>query len=95
MKLGFRSFESNTFKGACAYTQEEFLNSLKIPKNLKPCVMVNASELINYKSKSPLKNIKILFPNVKRTKIKLVRLACHYHEVEKILIVAGWLKKKI
>jgi len=94
VELGFRSFESETFRGAAAYTHEDFLNSLKIPKNLKPGVMVNASELINFGQKKPLKNIKILFPNVKRTKIKLVRIACHYAEVEKILMVAAWLKKK-
>jgi len=94
VELGFRSFESNTFKGACAYAQDEFLNSLKIPRNLKVAVMINVSELLNYKTKNPLQNIKILFKKNKNSLVKLVRLACHYHEVEKILVVASWLKKQ-
>ena len=28
VELGFRSFESETFRGAAAYTHEDFLNSL-------------------------------------------------------------------
>ena len=93
VELGFRSFGSNTFRGACAYTKDEFLESLSIPKNLKVAVMVNATELLSYNSKKPLQNIKILFKKNKKSKVKLVRLACHYNEVEKILKVAGWLKK--
>ena len=39
--------------------------------------MVNASELINFGQKT-IKKYKDFIPNVKRTKIKLVRIACHY-----------------
>ena len=57
VEIGFRSFESETFRGACAYTHEDFINNIKIPKNLKPGVMVNASELLSFGSRKPLKNI--------------------------------------
>ena len=92
-EIGFRSFEKKTFKGACAYSQDNFIKNLSIPNNLKIGVMINASELLNHKSKNPLKNIKLLFKNSKKTKIKLVRIACHYLEVEKTIQVSRWLKK--
>ena len=46
VEIGFRSGEKKEFKGACAYSTDEFLNNLKIPKNLKIAVMINGSELI-------------------------------------------------
>ena len=52
VEIGFRSMEKNEFRGACAYTTDEFLNTLKIPKNIKIAVMVNASELIKNSSKN-------------------------------------------
>ena len=61
VELGFRSLYKSTFKGACAYTKDEFLESLKIPKKLKVAVMVNASDLLNYGTKDPIKNAKLLF----------------------------------
>ena len=93
VEIGFRSFEKNTYKGPCAYTQDNFINSLSIPANLKVAVMVNASELINYKNKNPIKNIKLLFKGQKKSRVKLVRIACHYPELEKAIKVSTWLKK--
>lgn len=31
VEIGFRSLEKNEFKGPCAYTTDEFINTLKIP----------------------------------------------------------------
>ena len=53
VELGFRSFENKTYRGACAYTKDDFIKTLNIPSNLKIGVMINASELINYKTKNP------------------------------------------
>ena len=66
VELGFRSLYKTSFKGACAYTKDDFLDGLNIPKNLKVAVMVNASELISYKKKDPLKNIQSLFKHKKK-----------------------------
>ena len=49
-EIGFRSLETKTFKGACAYSRDSFIKNLQIPSNLKIGVMINASELLNYKS---------------------------------------------
>ena len=75
-EIGFRSLESKTFKGACAYSRDSFIKNLKIPNSLKVGVMINASELLNHKTKKPIENIKLLFKN-KKSKINLVRIACH------------------
>ena len=93
VELGFRSFESKTYKGACAYTKDDFIKTLSIPSSLNIGVMINASELINHKDKDPNKNIKLLIKNKKDTKIKFVRIACHYEELFKTITVSKWLKK--
>ena len=93
VELGFRSFENKTYRGACAYTKDDFIKTLTVPNNLKIGVMINASELINYKTKDPIKNIKLLINNKKNSKIHFVRVACHYEEVPKTIKVSNWLKK--
>tara|TARA_B100000787_G_scaffold170138_1_gene164289 strand:+ start:174 stop:1784 length:1611 start_codon:yes stop_codon:yes gene_type:complete len=93
VEIGFRSLYKSTFKGACAYTKDEFLESLKIPKKLKVAVMVNASDLINHGTKDPIKNTKLLFSHKKNSKVDLIRIAAHYHEIKKILKVIKFLKK--
>ena len=93
VELGFRSLYKTSFKGPCAYTKDDFLQNLIIPKKLKVAVMVNASELINYKTKDPIKNIKSLFKNKKESKVSLIRIATHHHEISKILVVIKYLKK--
>ncbi len=86
VEIGFRSLEKKEFRGACAYSTDEFLNSIKIPKNIKLAVMVNASELV--KNNTLSKNMKLiekLFTTSNKSKIKLVRIACHYNEIQKVM----------
>ena len=92
IELGFRTLDKKKIKGNTAYTTDEFINSLSIPKNLKIGVMVNASDFLQ----SNLNNKKAceqLFPETKNTKIKFVRLACHIDEPFKIVKAISWLKK--
>ena len=93
VEIGFRSLLKNGFKGGVAYTTEKFLEQLNIPKNLNLGVMINASELINVK-KNQSDILSKLFVSAKNSKIKLVRVACHMHEFEKVLPCSVWLKKK-
>ena len=86
VELGFRSFKIKSFKGPTWYTTESYLSSLSIPKNLTIGVMVNASELIIHPL-GILKATKIMFKNSKKSKIKLVRLACHFEEFDKTVKV--------
>ena len=91
VEIGFRFLDKVKTKGPFAYSEESFLRSLKIPKNLKIGVMVNASDFVGQKNIIELakKNFKLK----KNSVISLVRLACHHHEVKDVLPLINWLKK--
>ena len=90
VEIGFRFLDKVKTKGPCAYSEESFLKTLKIPKNLKLGVMVNASDYVGRKNIIELakKNFKLK----KNSLISLVRMACHHHEVKEILPLINWLK---
>ena len=93
VELGFRFLKNEGFKGACAYTTDEFLQSLDIPSNLSVGVMVNGADLctnIGWKSA-----IEYLFPEPSfNTPVALVRLACHFEELTNALAAANWLAER-
>jgi 4-hydroxy 2-oxovalerate aldolase len=93
VEIGFRFLKNNGFKGACAFSSDNFIRSLKIPNNLTIGVMINASDLyteIGWKTA-----MEKLFPEkAKTTPVKLVRIASHYHEVENAFFAIKWLKKR-
>jgi len=91
VEIGFRLLDKVKTKGPCAYSEESFLKSLKIPKNLKLGVMINASDYVGQKNIVELakKNFKLK----KDSLISLVRLACHHYEVKEILPLIDWLKR--
>ena len=49
VEIGFRFIDKIRTKGPCAYSDESFLKSLKIPKNLKIGIMINAADFVNSK----------------------------------------------
>lgn len=81
VEIGFRFKSKDGFKGPNAYTSDDYLRRLKIPKELKIGVMINASDLVGDLS---LKDqVFKLFPENKSTsRIDFVRIASHYHELE-------------
>ncbi len=91
VEIGFRFLDKVKTKGPCAYTEEKFLKTLKIPKNLKLGVMVNASDFIGQQNIIELakKNFRLK----KDSLISLVRIACHHHEVKEVVPLINWLKK--
>lgn len=93
VELGLRSLINNGFKGACAYSTDDFVRSLQIPEGLQLGVMVNAVELVGEK---PLVNVlKALFPeNSDTSPVSLVRIACHVHEFARALPAVHWLKER-
>ncbi len=92
IELGFRSINSNNYMGPCAHTKNSFIESLKIPKNLKIGVMINASEILSSKmSKKEFINFVIGNQN---SQISFIRFACHFNEVEKVLTYINYLKNK-
>ena len=93
VEVGFRSRDKKEFRGACAYTTDEFLNSLKIPKNIKVAVMINGAELINDENLNKnISSLNKLFKKSKFSKVKLVRIACHFSEIYKVIPVASKIK---
>ncbi|TPV55124.1 aldolase [Aestuariibacter sp. GS-14] len=93
VELGLRSLKNSGFKGASAYTTDEYITSLNVPESLDVAVMVNASELIG---DFPIAEVlSKLFPNDSSlSPVKIVRIACHVHEFEAALPSTTWLKEK-
>jgi 3-deoxy-D-manno-octulosonate cytidylyltransferase len=92
VELGFR-FLNTLNLGASAYTTDEYLESLDIPKNLKIAVMINASDVI--KSDNIISTLEKLFPkNSDNCLVDMVRIASHPYEVQDVLPATSWLKER-
>jgi 4-hydroxy 2-oxovalerate aldolase len=91
VELGMRSLQINGFKGASAYSTDDYLESLYIPNSLSVGVMINASELLG---DEPLEScLTKLFPRpASISPVDVVRVACHVHEFEQALPAVSWLK---
>lgn len=93
VELGLRSLKNTGFKGACAYTTDEFIGGLDIPAGLQVGVMVNASELVGEVELSEA--LQRLFPQAAdESPVSLVRIASHVHEFRDALPAVVWLKKR-
>ena len=88
IEIGFRSLIKDNKFGNTAFTNFEFLNSLKIPKNINLGVMINSNEFISKKNK-----IFQFFSKKFNKKIKFIRLATHINDLLKIKEEIRWLKK--
>jgi 4-hydroxy 2-oxovalerate aldolase len=80
VEFGFRFLENKGFKGACAFTTDEFLESLSIPTALTVGVMINGADLC---TEAGVKGaLSRLFPRpAEDSPVTLVRMACHFHEL--------------
>lgn len=93
VELGLRSLNNTGFKGACAFTTDDFIRSLSIPAGLTVGVMVNGCELVG--EIPQLDALEKLFPNTAtNSPVGLVRIACHVHEFAASLPAASWLKER-
>lgn len=94
VEIGFRSLKNDTFKGALAYSTDDFLKKLNIPLGLtnKIGVMINGSEIKD--TKNQIAFLKKLFNPKKNSPVTLVRIACHVHEFIDCLPASTWLKKQ-
>ena len=94
VELGFRSLSNTGYKGACAFTTDDFARTLRIPQGMTPGVMVNASELIDEGAFS-MSKLQRLFPEgAEASPIGMVRLACHLQEFVPALDACSWLKDR-
>lgn len=90
VELGFRFLKNSGFKGACAFTTDSFLKSLKIPTGLTVGVMINGADLCTDIGMQAA--VEKLFPlPASDTPVDLVRIACHYHELQQAFAAADWL----
>lgn len=90
VELGLRSLKNSGFKGASAFTTDDFINSLPIPDGLTVGVMVNASELVG--DTPQLEVLEALFPvSADGSPVDLVRIASHVYEFEGALQAVSWL----
>lgn len=90
VELGFRFVANSGFKGPCAYTTDDFIRTLQIPEGLAIGVMLNGSDLLTELGLEP--TLLRLFPETAETSpVRVVRLACHYREFERVLPAARWL----
>ncbi len=93
IELGFRFLNKDKSRGETAYTEEKFINQLNIPKNLIIGVMINAGDFLNHAE--PIESIcNKTFPKITTSKIKFVRIACHFNEIFKISKIISWLKRR-
>jgi 4-hydroxy 2-oxovalerate aldolase len=81
VELGLRNFSKEGFLGAFAYTTEDFLDSITLPKGPVYGVMVDAKTILS-SSLSIKEAISALFVDAEKSKIGLVRVAAHFDEVE-------------
>lgn len=94
VELGLRSFEGGRFRGANAYTSDEFIRSLDIPTGLLVGVMVNAGELLKVDSELG-EILERLFPEPSGVSpVELIRIASHVHEFSAVLPASAWLKAR-
>ena len=93
IELGFRFLKNTNFKGVCAFTTDEFISSLNVPKGIGISVMVNGSDLCGEEKLETVLNT--LFPNDStKSPVDLVRIACHYDEINEVLPATSWIKDK-
>lgn len=79
IEIGFRFFDQNYFLGPLAYSTDQYLKKLKIPKKINLCVMINVSDIINRKKK-----INELFINKKFSRVDTIRFATHFREINEL-----------
>lgn len=80
IELGFRTLKSDRYLGPTAYTSDEFIHQLEIPRSVMLAVMINAKEIVA-EPDSRL-TIQQLFKNRNNSRVDLVRFAATHSEIE-------------
>ena len=93
VEIGFRSLKENKLNGPNFFSTENYINILKIAKKLNIGVMLNVSDLSNYKSDYK-KVLNKVFNKNKKTKVKFIRLATHFSEIDEVTNDCKFLKTK-
>ena len=93
VEFGFRFLKNEGFKGAHAFTTDDYLRGLLIPEGLSVGVMLNGADLCTDLGREAA--LERLFPNAAEdSPVDLVRLACHYRELEAVFPAVEWLHRR-
>ena len=93
VEIGYRNFTNVNFKGACAYSTDEFINQFDVPKSVEVGVMINGSDLRKMHENNC--SLSQLFPNsVSDSRVKIVRIACNFKDYLFALEAAEWLTSR-
>mgnify|MGYP000099414039 CR=1 FL=1 len=91
IEIGLRSFAREGFAGPFAYCTEAFLNRLDLPSSVGLGVMVDAKTILS--AEMPVTDaVNALFLPKTESKIKLVRVAAHFGEVQDCGAIVSALK---
>ena len=93
VELGLRNFPKQGFDGPFAYTTESFIKSLNLPAGPTYGVMVDAKTILDA-NMSIEQAVDALFVDADQSPIDLVRIAAHFHEVERSGPIVKLLKGK-
>lgn len=88
-ELGFRfsKQQHNKSFGECAYTTDDFVETLKVPPGLELAVMINASDFVGN-----INQLDECFRERKESSINLVRIAAHKSEIQELPLIIEKLK---
>lgn len=93
VELGLRNFPKVGFDGPFAYTTEAFIQSLNLPEGPKYGVMVDAKTILD--SGMTIEHaVDALFVDAAYSPIVLVRVAAHFHEVDRSEAIIDALRAK-
>lgn len=92
IEIGFRFLPANKFLGAFAYSTDEYLSSINLPKGIPVAVMINASEIIGSQNSIEI-TVNQLFNNKIESPVDIVRIATRGKDIEKCHEIATHLHK--
>jgi 4-hydroxy 2-oxovalerate aldolase len=92
IEIGFRFLSSDNFLGAFAYSTDEFLKTIKLPKCVPIAVMVNSSELVSNEDLSTRDLVNHLFNPKVESPVDIVRIATHVKDIKDSYEIADELK---
>ena len=93
VEIGFRFFNKSEYYGPFAYSTDEFIDRLDIPKNLKIGVMLNLKDIIN-SPHSVQETLDHLFVDKNLSPVELVRIAANFSDLSNAKETAKRLKAK-
>jgi 4-hydroxy 2-oxovalerate aldolase len=97
IELGFRSPKNESYKGPFYFSQDEYINSIKLPPGLTYLVMINLAEYLTEDGQLDQNLLETNFTFSKTSQIQGVRIACRMTELEaaaiasEVLWAAGYL----